>query len=86
MALSFNFNTLYREPKGNDRMNNILGIGKARRNSQVFFVFVVLYLNLNLLFSDNVKKVVLLLSLKYIRLQFKKTCFVKMLLNYRLLF
>lgn len=39
MAPSFNFNTLYRESKGNDRMDNILGIGKARRNSQVFFCF-----------------------------------------------
>lgn len=54
MAPSFNFNTLYRESKGNDRMNNILEICKARRNSQVIFVFVVLYLNIKLLFSDNV--------------------------------
>lgn len=37
MSPSFNFNTLYRESKGNDRMNNILGIGKTRRNSQVVF-------------------------------------------------
>lgn len=86
MAPSFNFNTLFRESKGNDRMNNILGKEGQKKLSSFFFVFVVLNLNLKLLFSDNVKKVVLLLSLKYIRLQFKKTCFVKMLLNYRLFF